>query len=144
MEQVEIGGITERESRQTYAREGEEIGRYRAMAGQSPFIINAYLNYVDNEKGWDANISYNIQGKRLAIVGVSSIPDVYENPFNSLDLKVAKSFGKDQAWKASFSARNLLRAKRVRVYESFGDTPQIYDSYFRGMRFSASVTYNIF
>ena len=144
MEQVEIGGITERESRQAYAREGETIGQYRAMAGQSPFIINAYLNFVDNQNGWDANISYNIQGKRLAIVGVSSIPDVYENPFNSLDLKVAKSFGKDQAWKASLSARNLLRAKRVRVYESFGDTPQIYDSYFRGMRFSASVTYNIF
>lgn len=144
MEQVEIDGITERESRESYARDGETIGRYRAMAGQSPFIVNAYLNFVDQQKGWDANISYNIQGKRLSVVGVAGIPDVYENPFNSLNLKVSKSFGKENAWKASFSARNLLKAKRVRVYESFGVESQIYDSFYRGMSFSASVTYNIF
>ena len=40
------------------------------------------------------NLTYNVQGKKLAVIGVGAIPDVYEQPFHSLNMKVSKTFGK--------------------------------------------------
>jgi len=138
-----ISDVTEYQNRVDNAREGQTIDKYRTMAGQSPFILNSYLDYSDEKTGMNFNVSYNVQGKRLAIVGIGRIPNVYEKPFHTLNLKVSKKFGKDQKIKASISAQNLLNQTRTRVYESFEANSQIYDAYYRGMRFSASVKINL-
>ncbi|MDX1445691.1 TonB-dependent receptor [Lishizhenia sp.] len=133
--------VTEKQIREENARDGEVIGQYRSMSGQSPFIINSYLNYVNRPLGLDININYNVQGERLSVVGIGRLPNVYEKPFHSLNFKISKKFGEEQNWKASISAQNLLNQKRQRVYQSYMSDSQIYDSFYRGMSFSGSVTF---
>jgi TonB-dependent receptor len=62
----------------------------RPMQGQSPYIINAGLFYDDTEKGIQANIQYNIFGKRIAFVGLPGQPSWWEMPRHALDLTVSK------------------------------------------------------
>jgi len=138
-----VGGIeyTEKELRELNAREGETISNYRPMYGQSPYIINAFLTFRNDSLGLSMNLSYNVQGKKLAVIGVGSLPDVYEQPFHSLNFKVSKSLGKEQRWKASLTAKNLLLNAKRRYYESYGTESQIYDYFYQGMNITGSVSY---
>ncbi len=130
---------TEREIRQANARQGQKIGTYRQMSGQSPYIINAYTSYSNDSLGLSFNLSYNIQGRRLSVVGIGALPDVYEKPFNSLNLKISKRLG--QNWKASFKAQNILNSKRAKLYESYKAKAQIYNYYNRGRTFKVTLSY---
>ncbi len=67
--------------------------RERIMMGQSPYVVNAGLFYTDKEKQLQANLQYNIIGRRLFVVGTEGTPDVYELPRNVFDVSVTKSFG---------------------------------------------------
>jgi hypothetical protein len=129
--------------REISAREGEDIGTTRDMVGQSPFLINGAFNYVDRERGWEGNISFNTQGERLSIVGIGQVPDVYEKSFNSLNFKVSKRFGKENRWNASVGAGNILGAKRKRVYRSHGGDDEIFDLYVPGRSFSIGIGYKV-
>jgi len=122
------------------AKQGEEVSRTREMQGQSPYIVNATLNYNSPESGWNFNTSYNVQGKRLSVVGIARVPHVFENSFHSLNARVSKTFGN---WRASISAQNLLNQNRQQVYQSFRATDQIYASYNPGMSFSVGIGYAI-
>ena len=88
------------------AKPGEDISRERVMFGQSPFLVNVGLGYRDAEKGFDAIVSYNVQGKRLVLLGIDRVPNVYEQPFNNLKVKIAQSFGEDDRF--NFISSNLL------------------------------------
>ncbi len=134
---------SEREIRQDYARVGETIGKYRSMFGQAPYSINSFLSLSDTSKNINANISYNVQGERLAVVGGGRIADVFEMPFHSLNLKVSKAFGKQNQWNASLSASNLLMNKRRLMYKSFGAENQNYFSFDPGMTISLGVSYRL-
>jgi hypothetical protein len=114
------------------------------MQGQSPYIINGFLGYSLPETGLEANLSYNVQGKRLAVVGVAANPDVYEQSFHSLNLKVSKAVGQDNRTRVSVSAQNILNAKRILEYESFGTENQIYSKFVPGRAFSFSISYKLF
>lgn len=131
--------VSERELREANARDGETIGRYRSMFGQSPYIVNAYLNY-DDTLGLDVNLSYNVQGDRLSVVGVGRVPDVYEKAFHNLNLKVSKTFGSKDQWKFSVSGRNLLNNANQKVYKSFNAEEQIYGYRNQGITISSSIT----
>ncbi len=131
------------ESRQRAARNGEVIESTRQMQGQSPFIINAYLNYAGRDNGIEANLSYNVQGKRLSVVGIAGNPDVFEQPFHSMNLKVSKQLGADNKMRISFAAQNLLGAERLQEYESFGATNQVYSRLIPNRSFSFSFGYRL-
>ncbi len=64
----------------------------RPLQGQSPFIINAGLQYLDSEKGWGASVSYNVVGRRIFIVGSVDEPTYWENPRHVLDFQLLKTF----------------------------------------------------
>lgn len=131
------------ESRSRLLKEGETIGDTRQMQGQSPYIINGYLNFNSLEKGWEANLNYNVQGRRLAVVGISVNPDVYEVPFNALNFKVSKTVGIDNRLRISASANNLLNAKTQKVYQSFGTSDQIYEQFIPRQSFAVGLNYKI-
>lgn len=139
--------VSEKSLREENAREGEVISDYRPMFGQSPYIVNGFVTFRNDSLGLVMNLSYNVQGKRLAVIGVGKLPDVYEQPFHSLNLKVSKTFGEDNRWKGSLSAQNLLMNARRRSYESFGDTGEIddrlYDYFYQGMTISGSIAFKI-
>jgi outer membrane receptor protein involved in Fe transport len=134
---------TEKEIRIANARDGETIGDYRPMFGQSPYLVNGFVSFGNDSLGLDVNLSYNVQGKRLAVIGIGAIPDVYERPFHSLNLKVSKNFGKNSQWKGSLSAQNLLNNARRRYYESYEAEPQLYDYFNQGRQFSVSISYTL-
>ena len=133
----------EYESRLRNLKAGERLGNTRQMQGQSPYIINAYLNYNSSEKGWEASLNYNVQGRRLTVVGISVNPDVFETPFNALNFKVSKAMGVDRRLRMSISAKNILNAKLQQVYESFGTADQIYQQFIPRQTFSLGLNYRI-
>ena len=137
---VDINGKTEYELRQENARIGESVNQIRSMQGQAPFIFNAYLN-VGNKLGFDTNISYNVQGKKLAIVGSGIVPDVFENSFHSLNLKTTYAFGTGKQMKVSFAAKNILGNTFEEYYDSYQTDKEIYSSYHKGRNFSLTFSY---
>jgi len=143
MSDEEYTGSTGDGGRLGNAREGETVNDTRAMLGQSPYMVNAYLNYSNSEIGLDASISYNVQGKRLSIVGSGRVPDVYEMPFHSLNLKISKALGKANRWQASFSAENLLGSDKKKVYKSFKSEERLYEFYSPGRSCSLGIAYNL-
>lgn len=70
----------------------------RPMQGQSPYLINAGLQYASKtENSTGVSLLYNRIGKRIWAVGNVRDPDVYENPRNVLDLQVSQKFAKSRA-----------------------------------------------
>ncbi len=108
------------ESRQVFARDNETIKDTRALQGQSPFLINTALSYENPTMGLETAISFNVQGKTLEVVGFGQNPDVFVQPFNSLNLNMSKTLGKEKNSTISFKVDNILDEKRQSLYESFG------------------------
>lgn len=128
----------EYEDRVREARDGQTIDRNRNFQGQAPYLVNSYLSYGNSDKALDINLSYNVQGKNLAVVGLGRIPDVYNNPFHDLSMKISKGFGGgEEAYikkhKISLSANNILNQKRQRIYSSFNAQDQVFSSYTQGV-----------
>ncbi|MES2587753.1 MAG: TonB-dependent receptor plug domain-containing protein [Bacteroidota bacterium] len=135
--------VTEKSLRQENARDGETIGNYRAMYGQSPYVVNAFATFKNDSIGLTFNASYNVQGKRLAVIGVGRLADVYEQPFHSLNVKVSKDLGKTKSWNASLAGQNLLFSKKRKTYESFNTDSMIYDYYRQGLTVTGTITYTL-
>lgn len=108
------------DSRQAFARDGETIKDTRELQGQSPFLVNAGLNYNNQTIGLEAGLFYNVQGKTLEVVGFGKNPDVYVQPFNSLNFNFSKTLGKEKKATVSLKVDNILDAQRESAYESFG------------------------
>jgi len=69
----------------------------RPLQGQSPFILNAGLNYNDSKRGLQLNVNYNVIGKRIFAVGnnfPAFYPDWYEMPRNVIDFNFSKEISK--------------------------------------------------
>ncbi len=116
----------EYQSRKSFEREGQDIGRTRQMAGQSPYVINGGFTYSNRDKGVDAGVFYNVKGSTLTIVGAGLFPDVYTEPFHSLNLSLNKSFGKDRKTSVDLKVSNALNDEKLVVYRSYKAEDQIY------------------
>lgn len=138
---VNEAGLTEFESRQNNARVGETIDETRPMGGQAPYLINAYLNYADEEGFMNANLSYNVQGESLFIIGVGAVPDIYSQPFHSLNFNVYRNFGIGKKHRIGLRADNILKSERKDLYKGYKDAEAIYSIYKPGTTFS--LTYGI-
>ncbi len=78
-------------------KEGSQAKSNRPLQGQSPYIINARLQYENPNNGWSCNIGLNRVGRRIAYVGVdpkygNTRQDIYEEPRTVVDLQVGKTF----------------------------------------------------
>ncbi len=62
----------------------------RAMQGQSPYLINATVQYDIEKYGLSTTLLFNQIGRRIALVGGSDQPPIWENPRPVLDLQIAK------------------------------------------------------
>jgi TonB-dependent receptor len=80
----------------------------RRMQGQSPYLLNAGLSYIDNENGWSLSAIVNRVGQRIAVVGnYYTQLDIWENGRTVLDLQASKSFLKNRL-EIRVTARDLL------------------------------------
>jgi TonB-dependent receptor len=115
----------------------------RPNFGQAPYIFNTILAYNSPDKiGLTATLSYNVQGKRLAISSaIKEIPDVYEMPRNMFDFKVTKKLGK--YFGVNLTVRDILNTAIRRAY-IYADGTQIdYDKFRYGTSFVLGVTYKL-
>lgn len=134
--------MTDREfnSRKEYEKLGETIKNTRNMAGQSPYVINTGLSYANVESGINYGLFYNVKGPTLYIVGAGLFPDIYNEPFHSLNFSFNKKFGKDQRSAVEFKVANLLNDRIETFYQSYNATKQPFSSFNPGMAFSIGYT----
>jgi TonB-dependent receptor len=133
--EIDLGNVTNQEQK-------------RAMQGQSPYIINAGLNYNDFESGWQANVSYNVFGKRIFAVGdLDQNATQYEMPRNQIDLTVSKSFSEKVELK--FGIQDILNQKYRLIQDSdrsksINDIDEPIQNYKPGQYITLGVTYKIY
>ncbi len=128
-------------SRKTYEKIGETIESKRKMAGQSPYVINAGFTYNNYDAGIDAGFFYNVKGSTLTIVGAGLFPDIYIEPFHSLNFSLNKKFGKSGNTSVDFKVSNILNAKTESYYKSYNAEKQIYSSIGPGRTFGLGINY---
>jgi len=104
--------------REAFARPGEDIDDTRQMQGQAPYVVNAGLSYEDLDIGLDAGLFYNVQGPTLTVVGTRLFPDVFTEPFHSLNFNMNKSFGADERLSLNFSVTNILDDRREEFFDN--------------------------
>ena len=83
----------------------------RALYGQAPYVANLSFGYV-NPKLVEANLLYNVTGRRITDVGIEGLPDTYEAPFHRVDLVAVRNLSTQLRLK--LSASNLLN-QRIRL-----------------------------
>lgn len=105
----------------------------RPMQGQSPYVLNANLEYDNESLGTQATALYNVFGRRISEVGSNTLPDIYERPFHQLDFVFSQKFGRKT--KFNFRARNIINPEARRVQRD-----QVTEVFRKGRAFSAGVT----
>ena len=55
-----------------------EIEKSRPMQGQSPYVFNAGLQYMNKDNGWAVSTNINRVGNRIAISGNDNNPSIWE------------------------------------------------------------------
>ena len=128
-------------SRKTYEKTGETIEAKRQMAGQSPYVINAGFTYSSYEAGLDAGFFYNVKGSTLTIVGAGLFPDIYIEPFHSLNFSLNKKLGESGNTSIDFKVSNILNSRAESYYKSYNAEKQIYSSMGPGRTFGLGVSY---
>ncbi|MEC7831761.1 MAG: carboxypeptidase-like regulatory domain-containing protein [Bacteroidota bacterium] len=118
------------------ARDGEYISRTRDLQGQSPFLINSNIEFLNEETGFQYGLFYNVQGRTLEVVGTGIVPDVYTVPFHSLNFNLKKFLDDDGKSSISIKAKNILNSKKESVYESFNISDEIWTSRMQGTEIS--------
>lgn len=108
-----IGNFTYLDSKVTLTTEqasGEKTDQDRPLYGQSPYLINAGLQY--SNAGWNATALYNRIGPRLYLVGdaIAGFADIYEKPRNVIDLQLSKRIMSDKA-ELKLTVSDLLNNK---------------------------------
>lgn len=138
------GNFTLLKSQVSYTEDyGSETGQLevnRSMYGQSPWVINAFANYKNTDLGIEANMAYNVDGPKLAVVTKGDTPDVYQQPVHALNFNVSKKLGTRFSVKASVS--NILDSKRLKTYEFSGQAYN-FQAYNLGRTYSLSIKYLI-
>lgn len=128
-------------SRSSYLKTGETLDKTRQMAGQSPYVINGGITYTNYEKGINIGAYYNVKGPTLYIVGAGLFPDIYQEPFHSLNFSINKKMGKDKKTVIDFKVSNILNDKNEILYHSYMAENQIFESRSLGMTFSLGVSH---
>lgn len=143
--QIELSS-TEYQSRENNARTGQTVEKYRDMAGQAPYLVNAGLAYSGGEdgfgKGFEAGLYYNVQGQTLQYVGIVDRPDIYSVPFHSLNFNSAKSFGQEGRFQIGVKIDNLLNDSRKSVFKSFQAADKVFSKLSPGTTFQVKLGYN--
>lgn len=68
----------------------------RPMQGQSPFLINAGLQYDIEKIGLKTTTLFNVIGRRILYVGNEEVPAIWEAPRPLLDFQIAKKILKNK------------------------------------------------
>ncbi len=136
-------------NRKLYEKWDEGLAPRREMAGQSPWVVNAGIMYTnkkigkekENPVGLDIGVFYNVKGPTLYIVGSGIFPDIYTDPFHSLNFSLNVAFGKDQRTSIDFSAENLIGDNIFHYFSSYNAADQTFQRMEPGRKFTIGFKY---
>lgn len=94
----------------------------RPLQGQSPYIINAGLNYK-TENNYSFSMNLNRVGPRIYILGSVLQPDIWEKSRTFLDFQVAKTMAKDRL-ELKINVQNILAQNLVFYQNNYGQTSE--------------------
>ncbi len=134
---------TEYESRLAQARTGESVKDTRPMAGQAPYLINGFINYSDINGFNNINLSYNVQGETLSVVGVGQVPDVYVKPFHSLNFNASRRIGHGKNSQITFGIDNLLGSVKKEIWKNYEASEILSSRLDYGRTFSIKYSYTL-
>ncbi|MCF8368326.1 MAG: TonB-dependent receptor [Bacteroidales bacterium] len=139
---------TEYDSRAENARTGETVKEYRDMALLAPIIVNGGIAYNGETKGFaenlEAGLYYNVQGRTLEYVGIADRPDIFTEPFHSLNFNTNKKFGKDKKYQLGLKIENILNAKRESIFKSYNSNNAYFERLDPGIKIKLRFSYSIF
>lgn len=69
----------------------------RPMQGQSPYTVNASLQYDNSKLGLSSTVLFNVIGRRILYVGNDQVPPIWEAPRPLLDYQIAKKIWNNKA-----------------------------------------------
>ena len=95
---------------------GEDAPTKRQLQGQSPFLFNIQLGYLNLESGTDINITVNTFGDRLSRVSIGGTPNVFEKGRTRIDLVASQRLVGNLSVKVQ--ALNLLNPP-IREFHTF-------------------------
>jgi len=94
----------------------------RPLQGQSPYIINAGIYYLDEQSGLAINGAYNLFGPRIFSVGDKLFPSWWEMPRSAVDFQIAKTWKK--RFETKLNIQNALNSP-YRLYQDNNNDNQI-------------------
>ena len=92
----------------------------RALQGQSPFILNAGVQYNDSKHNFGIALSFNFIGPRIWAVGNVFYPSTMENSRPVLDLQLSKSFLKKKL-ELVLNFRDLIASRAIFYQDTDGN-----------------------
>lgn len=132
---VDIPGLELEARRELF---GDDTPTTRQLQGQSPYLINVQLGFVDYDLGTDANVTYNVFGDRLSRVALGGTPNVFEAARGRLDVIVQQRLVGNLAMKVQ--ALNLLNPP-VREFHTFKGQEFDMIRYLQGQTFTVGFNY---
>lgn len=98
----------------------------RILQGQSPYIINTGVQYLNPDNGWAFSANLNRAGDRLFIGAGEgpNDPEMWEKARTLIDLQVAKTFMNKRV-EIKLNAQNILAQDQI-FYENRTDIPYDY------------------
>jgi TonB-dependent receptor len=92
----------------------------RPLQGQSPYVINAGVNFNDPERQISGGLSFNQVGKRIVFVGTDVFPDLYEKARSVIDMQITSRMAKQGKMKnvvIKLQARDIL-SQNIIIYQN--------------------------
>ncbi|MEM6294935.1 MAG: carboxypeptidase regulatory-like domain-containing protein [Myxococcota bacterium] len=109
--------------------------RERPLQDQSPFVVNAYLDYENDNSGTGARVLYNIEGEKITYVGGLGLPDVYLEPRHKVDVTFSQRLYKGLV--LDLSAQNLANASW-----EWTQADRVLESWKEGLTFTIGLSYS--
>jgi hypothetical protein len=121
--------------------------KQRPLQGQAPWVVNAYLEYDNDDIGLTSRLLYNAVGPFITAVGAQGLPDIYQLPIHNLDLVISQRLlaYKRNDWGdlrnqliLSFEVNNILNAQRA---DRQGDVLRKFSTSRNGVDFILGLTW---
>jgi outer membrane receptor protein involved in Fe transport len=100
----------------------------RPMQGQSPYIFNSGLQYLNKENGWSLSTNINRAGNRIAYASSEIEPAIWEKARTFIDMQIAKSFNKNKL-EIKFNIQNLLAQDLIFYQNNYSSSLSNYGSF---------------
>lgn len=92
----------------------------RPLQGQSPYVLNAGIQYVNKDNGWALSANLNRVGNRIAYTSSELNPSIWEKARTFLDLQIAKNFMKNKI-ELKLNIQNLLAQDLIFYQNNYVD-----------------------